>query len=84
MMTLKKQGNRSNKRLLRLEVVIGYACSVSFLVMLFVASFGELAWFVRVALIGIGSLSFGEGTYTCLSIEHDAGYCECSNCGTKA
>ena len=83
MIELKKQEERTNKRLLRLEVVIGYACSVSFLVMLFVASFAELAWYVRAALIGIGSVLFGVGAYTCLNIEHDAGYYECPNCGER-
>ena len=44
----------SNRRMLSLEVVVGYTSSVSFLALVFTASFAEMPAWARALLIGVG------------------------------
>lgn len=80
---LQKQEEEANRRLLSLEVVIGYSASISFFVMIFTASFVEMAGWIRFLLIGIGTVLFLTGMYHCLKLEREAGYYECQECGTR-
>jgi hypothetical protein len=50
----------SNKRMLSLEVVVGYTSSVSFLALVFTASFAEMPAWARALLIGVGLVLFDE------------------------
>ena len=77
---LKWKEEEANRRLLSLETVIGYMASVSFLVMIFTASFVEMRTWTQVLLICIGAVIFAVGMYHCIKLEHDAGYYECQNC----
>ena len=61
-----------NKKFFLYENVIGWMSSVSFLVLIFMASYTEMLVFQRVILI---LLSF------CLKIETEAGKYRCKNCG---
>jgi uncharacterized Zn-finger protein len=78
---MRRQEERTNKKLLALENVIGYTCSASFLMMIFAASFAvaNMAW--RIVLIAAGCLIFAVGLVSCLRLEHDAGYYKCPKCG---
>lgn len=77
-----RQEERTNKKLLSLETVIGYISSISFLLMIFAVSFAVANTWWRVALIVAGSIIFIVGIAYCLKLEHDAAYYECPECGT--
>lgn len=80
---LKELEEESNKRLLSLEVVLGYISSISFLVLVFAASFAVTnpLWQTVMILAGLAILNIG-GIFA-IKIEHDAGYYECPNCGER-
>ena len=80
---LAKQEELNNKKLLELENVIGYTCSIAFLVLIYAASFVVTNTYWRIAMILIGIVLFVVGIYNCLKLEHDAGYYECPNCGRR-
>lgn len=81
LLELRKQEEISNKKLLSLETVIGYICSISFMIIIFVASFATMEMIWRIVLIVSGCVVFAVGMVYCLKIEHDAGYYECPECG---
>lgn len=72
-----------DERLLKLEWVIGLISSVSFLTLVYVASYIEMEMYIRVLLISIGVVIFGVGIYNCVKIEQVAGYYECDKCHNK-
>lgn len=80
LLELKKQEEVANKKLLSLEMVIGYTASISFLTLVFTASFVQMAIWLRILLIIIATVIFIVGTFTAVKLEHDAGYYECPNC----
>lgn len=73
----------TNKKLLSLEVIIGYVCSITFFIMIFAASFAVTGIWWRIILIVAGAVIFAVGMSACLKLEHDAGYYECPECGTR-
>ena len=81
LLEMRKQEELTNKKLLSLEVVIGYMASITFLVMIFVASFVEMPAWVRILMIAVGASAFAVGLTNAIKIEHDAGYYECPECG---
>ena len=78
---MRKAEELTNRKMLSLEVVIGYMASITFLVMIFVASFVEMPAWVRIVMIAVGASAFAVGMTNCLKIEHDVGYYECPECG---
>lgn len=80
---LKRMEKETNRRLLSLEVVIGWISAVSFVALLFAAIHGDMRLWARILFICIGAAVFAVGMYQCLRIEHDAGYYECRNCGKR-
>ena len=78
-----KQKEEADKKMLRLEIVIGYLASITFFILIFVASFVEMEKWVRVLLIALGAASFVFGMFNCLRIEQTAGYYECAKCHHK-
>lgn len=83
LLEMKKQKEDADKKMLSLEWVIGYISSISFLVLIFVASFIEMPAIVRILLIVFGSIIFAVGIANCLKIEQTAGYYECGKCHFK-
>ena len=73
----------SNRRMLSLEVVVGYTSSVSFLALVFTASFAEMPAWAPALLIGVGLALFAVGMYHCLKLEREVGYYECQDCGER-
>ena len=73
----------SDKHLLKLEWVIGFTGSISFFVLIFVASFLTMPDWVRVLLIALGMVSFLVAMVFGLQIEQKAGYYECRKCGYR-
>ncbi len=80
LMELTRQEELNNRKLLALENVIGYTCSISFLVFIFAASFAVTISIWRIVMIVFGSIIFVIGMYHSIKLEHDVGYYECPNC----
>ena len=83
LLEMKKQKEEADKKMLDLEWVIGYMSAITFLVLIFVASFVEMPEVVRVLLIILGSIIFAVGMHNALKIEQTAGYYECRKCHYK-
>ena len=78
-----KQKEEADKKLLKLEWVIGYISSISFLILIFIASFIEMQVWIRILLIAFGLFTFCIGIFSSLKIEQTAGYYECDKCHHK-
>lgn len=83
LLEMKKQKEESDRSMLRLELCIGYISSISFLVLIFVASFIYMSSIVRILLIIFGSIIFAIGVTNAVKIEQTAGYYECDKCHYK-
>ena len=80
---MKKQKEEADKKMLQLEWVIGYMASLTFLTLVFVASYVEMANWLRIILIVFGAVSFAVGMGHGIRIEQTAGYYECGKCHHK-
>ena len=80
LLDMKKQKEEVDKRMLGLEWVIGCISSISFLILIFIASFIQMHSIFRILLIIIGSIIFIVGLINCIKIEQTAGYYECKKC----
>ena len=78
-----KQKELNDKNLLKLEWVIGYISSISFLTLIFTASFINMETWIRILLIVLGLIIFIVGMVNGLKIEQTAGYYECAKCHHK-
>lgn len=78
-----KQKELNDKNLLKLEWVIGYISSISFLALIFTASFINMETWIRILLIVLGLIIFIVGMVNGLKIEQTAGYYECAKCHHK-
>ena len=83
LLEMAKLKEEKDKQLLRLEIVIGYMASITFLTLIFIAAYIEMPRWLRILLIVIGSISFAFGMGHSLKIEQIAGYYECRNCHHK-
>lgn len=78
-----KQREEADKRLLSLEIFVGYTVSVIFFVLIFVASFVQMVVWLRISLILLGFVLFFTGCFYAVRIEQVAGYYECKECGHR-
>ena len=78
-----KQKEESDKRLLTMEIVIGVLASLVLFILIFVASFVEMADWLRILLIITGLIPFMIGILFAIRIEQTAGYYECKKCHHK-
>ena len=83
LLQLKKENEEQVKRLLTMEMVIGYLASASFMILIFIASFIEMVALARIILIVLGFALFVVGVGACILIEQRAGYYVCQYCGHK-
>lgn len=83
LLKMQKQKEEADKRMLRLEWVIGYMASIPFLILIFIASYLEMADWLRILLIVFGFILFIFGMHYALKIEQTAGYYECRKCHYK-
>ncbi len=83
LLELKRLNEESTKRLLLLEVIIGLISSISFLILIFTASFSNMENIARIILIALGFILFFIGVSSCILIEQKAGYYECGKCHHK-
>lgn len=77
---LQEQEILNNKKLLSLEIVIGYMSTISFMVFIFTASYAVSDSIWRNAMIIIGVIIFLVGVFFCLKLERETGYYECPYC----
>ena len=83
LLEMAKIKEEKDKQLLSLEYIIGFTASVSFLILIFIASYLEMGTWLRILLIVVGSIIFAFGVGNALKIEQVAGYYECSDCHHK-
>lgn len=83
LLKIKKHKEETDKEMLRLEIVIGYISSITFLILIFVSSFVEMYSAIRILLIIVGSIVFAVGVINAIKIEQTAGYYECNKCHYK-
>ena len=80
---LKKNEEIANKTLFNLEWVIGAMSSITFISLIFIASYMEMTDIARAILIGLGIIIFIVGIVSAMKIEREVGYYECSHCKHK-
>ena len=73
----------ADKRLLRVEVVIGLVCIFIMFALTIIASLIQMQVWLRIVLIIVGMLPLLTATPFMLKIEQVAGYYECRNCGHR-
>ena len=78
-----KEKEEKDKQLLNLEIAIGYISSITFLILIFVASYIEMPTWLRIVLILFGSIVLAIGVSKAIKIEQTAGYYECNKCHYK-
>ena len=83
LLDMKKQKEEADSKMLKLELIIGYTSSITFLILIFVASFIEMATWIKIILIIFGIITFIIGLYNSLKTEQTAGYYECAKCHHK-
>ena len=77
LLKMEKEREEKDKQLLNLEIVIGFFSTLTFLILIFVASFVEMQSWIRFILIVFGSIVFAVGVGNAIKIEQTAGYYEC-------
>lgn len=77
---LKNQQQRATRRLLFLEIVVGYMSIVTFIALIFIGAnlINPLAW--KIVVISMGFIHFIIGTSIAISIERNAGFYQCAHC----
>ncbi len=83
LLKMEKEREEKDKQLLNLEIVIGFFSTLTFLILIFVASFVEMQSWIRFILIVFGSILFAVGVGNAIKIEQTAGYYECNKCHYK-
>lgn len=83
LLELQVRNNDYAKRLLFLEYIVGFGASITFITLIFVASFIKMDTWLVILLISLGIIIFMIGMICSLKIEQTAGYYECSKCHHK-
>ena len=83
LLEMKKQKEESDKRLLAMEVVIGIATIILFLVLVMIASLAEMQEWIRMSIIATSTIFVFVICFLMLRIEQTAGYYECKKCHHK-
>ena len=78
-----KQKEKSDKKLLSLEVFIGITATVVLFAFIALAAFVQMETWLKIVLIVFGFVVFLAGCFCALRIEQEAGYYECRNCGHR-
>lgn len=78
-----RQKEQADKRLLFLETVVGVSATVIMFALVLLATFVQMASWLRVALLALGFALFFAGCFYALRIEQVAGYFACKECGHR-
>ena len=76
-----RQKEQADRKLLSAEVLIGATASVLLFVLVFLASFVQMASWLRITLILLGFVLAFSGFFYALRLEQVAGYYRCGECG---
>lgn len=80
LLQMKRQEEKTNKSFLRMELVIGFVCTIVFAVLIFAVGYAVESMPWKVAIILAACILLLVGIYFCLKIEREAGYYECAKC----
>ena len=83
LLEMAKKEEVQNKKMIFYEIVIGYISSVTFLILLFTASFAVENIVARIILFILAFLVLIIGVSFALKIETETGYYECQKCHHK-
>lgn len=83
LLKLKMREEQANKKLLNFEWVICFTNSISYIVLIYIASYMEMSNILRVLLIFLAIILFTIGIISSMKIEREVGYYECSKCHYK-
>ena len=83
LLELQERNDEYAKKMLNLEYVIGFSASITFITLIFVASFINMDSWIRILLIILGLVIFAIGMIFSIKIERQAGYYECQKCHHK-
>ena len=78
-----KEKEKSDKRLLSMEIFVGICCFAVMFALIIIASLVQMEDWLRIVLILIGFLPVVVVTPLMLKIEQVAGYYECRKCGHR-
>lgn len=78
-----KQKEESDKKMLKLEIIIGVFSTIILLGFMLMASYLDIPVWLRVVLIVAGIVPPIIGFGYCIKIEQTAGYYECAECGHR-
>ncbi len=80
LVAMRREVEEKNKEMLRMEYWIGVPTTISGLFIVFVASFIEMALWLRIILIAFALMMIFTFAFIAVAIEQKAGYYECWNC----
>ena len=83
MLEMREREERTAKKLLSYEIVIGVVCMMVFLVLCGVAALTDIGTPIKAILIATGLATLIVYSVIALKIETEAGYYECPNCGKR-
>ena len=86
LLSIQQEKERSDKKLLRLEIIWSCFSLLAFFVMTLIGAFlleNTLHTAYGIILICVGVITILATAFICLRIEQTVGYYECSNCQTK-
>lgn len=83
LLEMTKLKEEKDKQLLNLEIAIGIVSTITFLTLVFVASFIDMQSWLRILLILIGIVTFFTSCCFAIGIEQKAGYYKCNECNHK-
>lgn len=83
LLSMVKQKEEADKRLLSLEIVTGILSTVFLFSMVLTAALLQMPDWIRIVMIVIGFVFFLIGCFCALKIEQVAGYYECAKCGHR-
>ena len=78
-----KQKEESDRRLLRMEIVMGICCVLPFIASVIIAYTIPMKEWLGGVIVGAGLLPLLIATPFALKIEQKAGYYECQKCGHR-
>ncbi len=80
---LKSEQEQTRKFLLNIEEVLGYTSSITFLILIFIASLIDMPIWLRIVLIIVGFIHIIITIHFCILIEKDTGFYKCKHCHNK-
>lgn len=83
LLEIKKQKEECDKNMLKFEIIIEYMSSITFIILIFIASFINMNSTIRLLIIIFGTIIFTLGVLIAIKIEQVAGYYECNECHYK-